>query len=76
MPTILTGKNCVLLNPIQELIEIEASYIRHFSYVDKKSSIKEKIFYYRHVKDCRNLSKVIHHKKSMVALFGNFYSLI
>ena len=41
MLTILKGKNCVLLNPIQELIEMEASYVRRFSYVDNISFIKE-----------------------------------
>ena len=35
MLTILTGKNCVLLNPIQEFIETEAWYVKHFSYVEK-----------------------------------------
>ena len=41
MLAILTGKNCVFLHPIEELIEIKASYVRHFSRVDKIISIKE-----------------------------------
>ena len=36
MLTITTGKNHVLLNPIQEYTGIEASYLRHFFYVNKK----------------------------------------
>ena len=39
--TILTGRNYVLLNPMQEFIKIEACYVRHFSCVDKLSSIKD-----------------------------------
>ena len=45
MLKIFTGKNCVLLNPIEEFIEIEAWLHQTFSYAEKTSSIKEWMFY-------------------------------
>ena len=45
MLTIFTGENCLLLNPIEEFIEIEAWLHQAFSYVEKTSSIKEWMFY-------------------------------
>ena len=38
---ILTWKDCVLLSPVKEFIEMKLGYFRHFSYVNKIISLKE-----------------------------------